>query len=86
VFGYTPMSTLREYLETSEIKETGTDLTSMEMVQEILEDYETLLSHMINVADAAIDVGDVGTEDMINSFIKEMEKSHWMFTAFASDK
>jgi len=86
VFGYTPMSTLKEYLETSEIKETGTDLTGMEMVAEILRDFEVLLSYMVNVADAAIDVGDVGTEDMINSFIKKMEKSHWMFTAFASNK
>lgn len=86
VFGYTPMSTMKEYLEKSEIKETGSDLTGMEMVAEILKDYEILLSYMVDVADAAIDVGDVGTEDMINSFIKKMEKSHWMFTAFASNK
>src|SRR5690606_33776932 len=32
VFGKTPMSTMREYLETSEIKETGTDLASDIMV------------------------------------------------------
>lgn len=86
VFGATPMSTLEEYLDNSEIKETGTDLTGMEMVAEILRDFEILLSYMVNVADAAIDVGDVGTEDMINSFIKKMEKRHWMFTAFASNK
>lgn len=84
VFGYTPMSNLREYLANSEIKETGSDLSGMEMVDEILRDFEILLSYMVDVADAAIDAGDVGTEDMINSFIKKMEKSHWMFTAFAN--
>ncbi|MBL3655743.1 Dps family protein [Fulvivirga sediminis] len=84
VFGYTPMSTLKEYLENSEIKETGSDMDGMSMVREILSDFEILLSYMVNVADAAIDVGDVGTENMINAFVEEMEKSHWMFTAFAS--
>ncbi|ELR68348.1 Non-specific DNA-binding protein Dps [Fulvivirga imtechensis AK7] len=86
VFGYTPMSSLKEYLANSEIKETGSNLSGMEMVSEILKDFEILLSYMVNVADAAIDTGDVGTEDMINSFIKKMEKSHWMFTAFATKK
>ncbi|MDX1629795.1 MAG: DNA starvation/stationary phase protection protein [Fulvivirga sp.] len=86
VFGYTPMSTLKDYLEVSEIEETGTDMDGMEMVAEILRDFEILLSYMVDVADAAIDIGDVGTEDLINSFIKKMEKSHWMFTAFASNK
>jgi len=86
VFGYTPMSTMKEYLEHSEIEETDSDLTGMEMVSEILRDFEILLSYMVNVADAAIDIGDVGTEDLINSFIKRMEKRHWMFTSFASNK
>lgn len=85
VFGYTPMSTLKEYLEISEIKETGTDLESMAMVREILNDFEIILTYMADVADAAIDVGDIGTEDMINSFVKKMEKSHWMLSAFASE-
>ena len=84
VFGYTPMSTLREYLQHSEIKETGTDMDGMSMVQEILNDFEVLLGYMVNVTDAALDVGDVGTENMINGFVETMEKSHWMFTAFAS--
>lgn len=86
VFGYTPMSSLREYLANSDIKETGSDLRGMEMVKEILKDFEILLSYMVEVADAAIDIGDVGTEDMINSFIRKMEKSHWMLTAFSTDK
>lgn len=82
VFGFTPMSTLKEYLANSEIKETGSDLAGTEMVAEILRDYEILLTYMTDVANAAINIGDVGTEDMINSFINKLEKSHWMFTAF----
>lgn len=82
VFGQTPMSTLKEYLETSEIKETAPNLTSNEMVKEILNDFEILLSFMAEVVDAAIDIGDVGTEDMVKEFMKGIEKTHWMLTAF----
>ncbi len=86
VFGYRPLSTLTEYLEVADIKETPTDkdMTGMEMVKEILNDFEILLSYMVDAADAAIDVGDVGTEEMIKDFVKSLEKTHWMFTAFAS--
>ena len=87
VFGHRPLSTLTEYLEKSEIKETPTDadMNGMDMVKEILNDFEILLSYMVDAADASIDIGDVGTEDMIKGFVKSMEKSHWMFTAFVSE-
>ena len=87
VFGYRPLSTLTEYLEVSDIKETPTNkkMTGKEMVREILNDFEILLSYMVDAADAAIDVGDVGTEEMIKDFVKNLEKTHWMFTAFTSD-
>lgn len=83
VFGQTPLSTMKEYLETSEIKESGTDLTGMEMVSEILRDYRILLEYMFGVVNAALDNGDSGTVDMMNTLIKRTEKNHWMFTAFS---
>ncbi len=82
VFGKTPYSTMQEYLEQSEIKEVGTNLTATEMVNEVLADYRILLEHMVDVVDSAIDVGDIGTQDLVNTFIKNIEKSHWMFSAF----
>lgn len=87
VFGHRPTSTLGEYLEIAEIKETPTeaDLSGGDMVSEILQDFEILLSYLVDAADAAIEVGDVGTEDMVKGFIKSIEKSHWMFTAFTSE-
>jgi len=74
---------MRDYLDTSEIKESGSDLTGMEMVSEILKDYGILLEYMFNVVDAALDNGDNGTVDMMNSLIKKTEKNHWMLTAFS---
>ncbi|MEQ8712766.1 MAG: DNA starvation/stationary phase protection protein [Cyclobacteriaceae bacterium] len=84
VFGQTPLSTMREYLETSDIKESGTDLAAMEMVQEILKDYEILLEHLFKVIEVAIDHGDSGTEDLAKGIVKAVEKNHWMMTAFSS--
>ncbi|MFY0598885.1 MAG: DNA starvation/stationary phase protection protein [Cyclobacteriaceae bacterium] len=83
VFGQTPLSTMRDYLETSEIRESGTDLSGMEMVQEILKDYEILLEFMFNTIEEALDKGDSGTEDLIKGFVKQTEKNHWMLTAFS---
>jgi starvation-inducible DNA-binding protein len=82
VFGKTPMSTMKEYLETSEIKETGTDLSSKEMVEEILNDFETLLSFMVESVEAADKIGDIATNDLITGYIKRTEKIHWMLTSF----
>lgn len=86
VFDKKPISTLKEYLEISEIKEVPDNITSVQMVREILNDYQILLSLMVNVTDAAKGIGDVGTEDMINSFIRKMEKSHWMLTSFLKNE
>jgi len=83
VFGQTPFSTMREFLDHSEIKESGTDLHSMEMVKEIIKDYEILLEYMFNVIELAIEHGDSGTEDMVKDFVKDIEKYHWMFTSFS---
>jgi starvation-inducible DNA-binding protein len=83
VFGQTPYSTMKEYLEKSDIKETGTDLSGMEMVSEILKDYEVLLENMFNVINIGLDKGDSGTVDMMNTLVKSTEKNHWMLTAFS---
>jgi starvation-inducible DNA-binding protein len=83
VFGATPISTMSEYLETSEIKETGTDLEPMEMVKEILRDMEILLSFMVDTIEAARAIGDISTDDLVTGFMQRREKIHWMLTSFA---
>jgi starvation-inducible DNA-binding protein len=82
VFGQTPYSTMEEFLKHSEIKENGSLTPAPDMVHDILDDYRILLGHMNRVVEIAIDNGDLGTEDLIRSFIKTTEKNHWMFTAF----
>lgn len=83
VFGATPISTMKDFLANAEISENKPNLPSEEMVRIILEDYRLLLNHMYKVVDVAIDNGDLGTEDMVKSYIKFTEKKHWMWTAFS---
>lgn len=82
VFGKTPLSTMRDYLEVAELKETGTDLKSDIMVRELLSDYRILLESMVSVVDVAVEQNDSGTEEMVKKFVNSLEKHHWMLSAF----
>jgi len=84
VFGKTPLSTMKEYLDVSSIKETGTDLRSDIMVRELLNDYTVLLEAMFSTVDVSVECGDSGTEEMVKVFIHSMEKHHWMLSSFLS--
>ena len=82
IFQEIPLSTLKEYLDSSDIKETSPSLTSDLMVREILSDYRILLEHMFTVVDIAAAQRDSGTEEMVKVFIHDIEKHHWMLSAF----
>ncbi|MEO8472959.1 MAG: DNA starvation/stationary phase protection protein [Chryseolinea sp.] len=86
IFNETPVSTLKEYLAMSEIKETTTDLNSDFMVREILSDYGILLKHMSSVVEIAVEQSDSGTEEMVKVFINTLEKHHWMLSAFLANR
>lgn len=84
VFGQSPHSTLRSYLDNSEIEEVETILEAKEMVKEVLNDYRILLESMFDVLDEAISQGDSATEELVKEFIKYTEKNHWMMTSFVT--
>lgn len=85
VFGTAPMSTIKEYLETAEIKEVEKPLTAVQMTREVLDDMEILDSFMLEVVDAAGSVGDAASMDMMNSMMRNLEKEHWMLTAWLNE-
>lgn len=82
VFGMTPYSLITDYLEHSDIKEVGTDLSSKKMVDEVLNDFEVLNDNMAECAEKVSELGDSATEDMLIAFIKSIELHHWMLTSF----
>ncbi len=85
VFGHTPLSRLKDYLNVSTIKEVGTDLDGKEMTREILEDFRTLTKFLAAVSEEADNVGDKGTADLTDSIIRDMEKDHWMLSSWAGE-
>jgi starvation-inducible DNA-binding protein len=82
-FGIKPSMTMTEILELSEIKEVKSKkMSSIEMVTELLKDYEILHDKMLNAVNASLDTGDIVTEQIITDFVRELEKRNWMFTAW----
>jgi starvation-inducible DNA-binding protein len=67
------------------VKEPKEGLNSNQMMEEVVNDYEILLSFMVDVADLAVKHGDLGTETMMREMIMRTEEKHWMFTAFNED-
>ncbi len=86
VFGARPTATLHEYLNASKIAEPVGIPGSDGMVDQVLSDFEILLSQMINVLETANDLGDVSTIDLVNSMVKQTEKYYWMFTSWLEEK
>ncbi len=60
--------------------------SSAEMVDQILADFEILLSQMMNVLETANELGDVSTIDLVNDMVKATEKHYWMLTAWLEER
>ncbi len=82
VFGEKPMSRLDEYLKFSKISEPEDGLGPREMVDQVLSDFEILLTQMITVLDLANECGDVSTINLLNNVVSQTEKYYWMFNAW----
>ncbi len=82
VFGMKPNFTLQKTLDMAQIKEPSKELTAIEMVREVLRDYETLHNNMLDGINASLDTGDVVTENMLTEFMTHLEKRNWMFTSY----
>ena len=82
VFGVKPNFTLEKTLELSKIKEDKKNLSAIEMIREILRDYEILHNSMLDGINASLETGDVATERMLTNFIQELEKRNWMLTSY----
>lgn len=79
---YQPISNLSEYLELANVKESGSQHTDIEMVEDLLSDHGKLINQMRAVVGKADDAGDEGTIDLIGAYIRELEKTSWMLDAW----
>lgn len=82
VFGIKVNYTLNQFLELSDIKEDDSELTSLQMVQEVLKDFNIIHDDLLVASNYALNAGDVATEEIIMDIIRDLEKRHWMFTVW----
>lgn len=81
-----PVSNISDYLKMSNLEESSSELTDVEMVEDLLKDHASLLQQMRKVVEAADDSDDEGTIDLVGAYIRELEKTSWMLNAWASKK
>ncbi|MDG3581851.1 Dps family protein [Galbibacter pacificus] len=77
-----PVSNLSKYLEISNLKESSSDKTDIEMIEILLKDHGTILKQMRKVVKTAEAGDDEGTIDLIGAYIRELEKTSWMLDAW----
>ena len=73
---------MKKTMELSKIEEKDKNFSALEMVREVLNDYEILHDNMLDAVNASLETGDVVTENMMTEFMTELEKRHWMFTSY----
>lgn len=77
-----PVSTLKQYLDISTIKETEKFDSEEKMVEELRDDFTLLLKLERFCMKLATEVGDDGTAEMLSRFIAYKEKMNWMLRAW----
>lgn len=77
-----PISTLKESLELTSIKEGSKIGTDTEMVEELVADLKTVNKTIVETIKLASEDGDEGTADLLVGITESFEKHIWMFNAF----
>lgn len=74
-----PTSTLKGYLEITSLKEvTKQNLTSQEMIQDVLNDFETIIKDLKEGVKIAQNIDDEQSADLFISTTAALEKHAWM--------
>lgn len=81
---HSPVSNLSDYLKQSDIEEAESDLSDVDMVEQLVNDHAILIDTMLTVVKIAEDKGDEGTIDLVSGYIGDIEKESWMLNSFIS--
>lgn len=77
-----PVASMREYLEAATIKEASGHEASIQMVEVIANDFAIIIEELKRDTEAAEEVGDNPTADMLIHIRTELEKELWMLNSF----
>lgn len=81
-FGIKPNFTMKKVMELSQIEEPSKELSALEMVREVLKDFEIIHNNMLDGINASLETGDVVTEQILTDFLSYLEKRNWMYTSY----
>ncbi|WGK64741.1 Dps family protein [Croceiramulus getboli] len=77
-----PTSNYSDYLKSSNLSESPSDISDHKMIDILLDDHGAILKQMTKVVETADKNGDEGTIDLIGAYIRELEKTSWMLDAW----
>lgn len=80
--GFRPKHKFSEYMELAQIAESDEGPDGAKALKEIVGAYKILLPQQRAIMNLASDAGDEGTAALMSDYIREQEKSVWMYTAF----
>jgi starvation-inducible DNA-binding protein len=80
--GHTPLHTFTDYVERSSIKEARNVSNGKKAVANILDGFKILLMLERRILDLSSKAGDEGTNAQMSDYIREQEKSVWMYSAY----
>jgi starvation-inducible DNA-binding protein len=80
--GHTPIHSFTDYLKHSSIKETKNVSDGKKAVAHILDSFSILLRFERELLTLSADVNDEGTNAQMSDYIREQEKSVWMYSSF----
>ena len=80
--GGMPIATLREYLEVTTLTEGNRELNAIDMVADLIADYEIIVSESKIVINLAEENDDEETADLFRDKICDIQKQLWMLKAF----
>jgi starvation-inducible DNA-binding protein len=80
--GQIPLHTFSDYTSLSTVKEAKNISNGKEAMEHILASFKTMISLQREIADAASETGDEGTNALMSDYIREQEKLVWMYSAY----
>lgn len=82
IIGGKPLGTMREYLDTSGIKEANKLVKAEGMVQDLIHDYQYLIEELKDGMEITDYENDSVTHDMLLAIREQLSKHVWMLKAF----
>jgi len=82
--GHTPMHSYSDYLKHASIKEQKNVSDGKEALKKVVDGYAVIMPLERELLELSADANDEGTNALMSDYIREQEKSIWMFTSYLS--